>query len=89
MYVDETSTPSPTLWEEVAQFLCIEVGRIRNINPVIFFKCRQQIAHFLAVQRKEDLQSLAVGVEDFNLMMMTLMMTMFLELVGQFHLNLL
>ena len=66
MYVNKSSTPSLTLWEEVAQFLCIEVGRIRNINPVIFFKCKQQIAYFLAVQRKEDLQSLAVGVEDLD-----------------------
>ena len=66
MYVNETSTPSPTLFEDIAQFLCIEVGRIQNINPLIFFKCRQQVSHFLAIQRKEDLQSLAIGVEDLD-----------------------
>ena len=68
MYVNETSTPSPTLFEDIAQFLCIEVGHIQNTNPLIFFKCRQQVSHFLAIQRKEDLQSLAIGIEvlDFD-----------------------
>ena len=69
MYVNDKSTPSPSLWKEVAQSLCIEVGRMLNINPLIFFEFRQILASdFLVVQSTEDLQSLAIVVEDLELL---------------------
>ena len=64
MYVNDKSTPSPSLWKEVAQSLCIEVGRLLNINPLIFFDFRQILASdFLVVQSIEDLQSLSKVIE--------------------------
>ena len=67
MYVNDKSTPSPSLWKEVAQSLCIEVGRMLNINPLTFFEFRQTLASdFLVVQSTEDLQSLAIEVQDHD-----------------------
>ena len=67
MYVNHKSTPSPSLWREVAQSLCIEVGRILNVNPLTFFEFRQTLASdFLVVQSIEDLQLLAIAVEDLE-----------------------
>ena len=67
MYVNDKSTPSPSLWKEVAQSLCIEVGRMLNINPLTFFEFRQTLAsNFLVVQSTEDLQSLAIEVQDHD-----------------------
>ena len=67
MYVNDKSTPRPSLWKEVAQSLCIEVGRMLNINPLTFFGFRQTLASdFLVVQSTEDLQSLAIAVQDHD-----------------------
>ena len=67
MYVNDKSTPSPSLWKEVAQSLCIEVGRMLNINPLTFFEFRQTLASdILVVQSTEDLQSLAIAVKDHD-----------------------
>ena len=67
MYVNDKSTPRPSLWKEVAQSFCIEVGRILNINPLRFFEFRQTLASdFLVVQSTEDLQSLPIAVHDHD-----------------------
>ena len=67
MYVNDKSTPSPSLWKEVSQSLCIEVGRMLNINPLTFFEFRQTLASdILVVQNTEDLQSLAIAVKDHD-----------------------
>ena len=67
MYVNDECTPSPSLWKDVSQSLCIEVGRMVNINPLTFFEFRQTLASdFLVVQSTEDLQSLAIVVEDHD-----------------------
>ena len=67
MYVNDECRPSPSLWKEVAQSLCIEVGRILNIDPFTFFELKQTLAaEFLVVQSTEDLQSLAIAVQDHD-----------------------
>ena len=64
MYVNDKSTPSPSLWKDVAQSLCVEVGHILNTNQLIFFELRHTLAtDFLVMQSTEDLRSLAIGFQ--------------------------
>ena len=67
MYVNDKSAPSPSLWKDVAQSLCIEVGHILGVNPLIFFEFRHTLAtNFLVLQSTEDLRSLAIAFQDIE-----------------------
>ena len=66
LFVDKKATSGPTLWEEMAQTLCIEISRVLECDLVKFFKCRKTISDIIAIQTISDIQRL-VDVQELEL----------------------
>ena len=66
LFVDKNATSGPTLWEEMAQTLCIEISRVLECDLVKFFKCRKTLSDIIAIQTVSDIQRL-VDVQELEL----------------------
>ena len=58
LFVDSEASSGQTLWEAMAQTLCIEISRALELDLIKFFKCRDILSAIIAVQAITDTQKL-------------------------------
>ena len=58
LFVDSEASSGQSLWEAMAQTLCIEISRALELDLIKFFKCRDILSAIIAVQAITDLQKL-------------------------------
>ena len=63
LFVDSEASSGKTLWEAMAQTLCIEISCALELDLIKFFKCRGVLSDILAVQAIADMQQLMIVQE--------------------------